>query len=319
MTEPYLFLLGLLLLHSVAVTRSLDDNEVPIVSEPTDPTVVPKLVDDAESVHPKETTKEIAQENAVDEAKVGVEAADPAITGDTVKDSANAGVEPAGEVDSVKDEKDPASAVDPAKAVEPDNALVNPDTKLDPVVAVSSNKSAASNESPGANLDGKPEEASTTEVDSAAATDPAVPDNKLLPEDKPPEVHEPDKPDSTEDKIPQNPKFHTNKTASDPIPSKNENDTVARTDSEDDVTPAVSPKKEVETSNDFRLSFAPKLGLPDQTKSVSFLQLFLVFAVLSVFAYVGYSYRHRLKLYFFNNGSDIHYHPLRTMQHNAVD
>lgn len=301
MTETYFFLLGLLLLHSGPVTGSLEDNEVPIVTEP---------------VLAEETTKELTPEESGDEAKVEVAA--PADTGNSPIE------DPAEVVDPAKDEEGSVSSVDPAKAVEPANIPINtdtevdPDTKVDnvtletevdPVAVVSSNKTAASNEtsdieSSGTDLNGNPDEAATS-------TDPTVADPKLLPEDKPEGAIEP------QDTIPQNPKFHTNETAPDPIPSKN--------DSEDDVTPTVSPEKEVGTSDvgfppsdDFRLSFAPKRVLPGQT-GVSFLQLFLLFAVLSVFAYVGYSYRHRLKLFFFNSGNDIHYHPLRTMQHNAVD
>jgi len=65
-------------------------------------------------------------------------------------------------------------------------------------------------------------------------------------------------------------------------------------------------------------TLTPNTVDPDGS-NFSFFRLFILTTVVFVVAYVGYYYRHKLKRHFCNNGKEIYYQPLRTMQHNAVD
>ncbi|KAL5259300.1 hypothetical protein ACHWQZ_G009665 [Mnemiopsis leidyi] len=57
----------------------------------------------------------------------------------------------------------------------------------------------------------------------------------------------------------------------------------------------------------------------ESASGFSFFRLFILTTVFFFILYVGYYYRHKIKRRFGNNGNEIYYHPLRTMQHNAVD
>lgn len=60
--------------------------------------------------------------------------------------------------------------------------------------------------------------------------------------------------------------------------------------------------------------------LKEQEQSnFSFFRLFIVASVFFVLMYVGYYHRHRILKHFSGNKSEVYYHPLRTMQHNAAD
>ena len=63
----------------------------------------------------------------------------------------------------------------------------------------------------------------------------------------------------------------------------------------------------------------PSVVTPANGSNFSFFRLFILTSVVFVVLYVGYYYRHKIKRHFGNNGNEIYYHPLRTMQHNAVD
>ena len=57
----------------------------------------------------------------------------------------------------------------------------------------------------------------------------------------------------------------------------------------------------------------------ESASGFSFFRLFILATVAFFILYVGYYYRHKIKRHFGNHGNEIYYHPLRTMQHNAVD
>ena len=75
------------------------------------------------------------------------------------------------------------------------------------------------------------------------------------------------------------------------------------------------------SKNDFS-GVLPKTDIPpdgDDESNFSFFRLFIVVSVFFVLMYVGYYHRHILLKHFSRDKSEINYHPLRTMQHNAVD
>ena len=91
------------------------------------------------------------------------------------------------------------------------------------------------------------------------------------------------------------------------------------------VSQVTSPLLSNESSNtensptEYFATLNPKGVDTESASGFSFFRLFILATVAFFILYVGYYYRHKIKRHFGNHGNEIYYHPLRTMQHNAVD
>lgn len=115
----------------------------------------------------------------------------------------------------------------------------------------------------------------------------------------------------------------TEETASKPNAGKSSDSSHSQhSDSTPNLTSPSLSDQSVKTNQEpqeFFRTLKPRITNPGNDHNFSFFRLFIVTSVFFVALYVGYYYRHKIKRHFGYNNNEIYYHPLRTMQHNAVD